>query len=177
MIELVDLTRVRFDPERLLTAVAEGDVEFIVIGGIGTILHGDIEVTQDADMTVRHSPENFSALAAALRDLDARLLVSVSDHDVATIDIPVTAETFPPLTSARFLTRYGVLDVVLRPDGVPDYDQWAANAIRVTLETGAEILVASLDDIITSKTAANRPKDHDDLPRLEALRKVLAEEK
>lgn len=173
MIEPVDLTRVRFEPELLLTALAEARVEFIVIGGIATILHGDISVTGAADATVRHSRKNFTALAEVLRSLEARLLVTLNDADVATVDIPITADTFPPLKSGRFLTKYGVLDVVLRPDGVPDYEQWAAGALEVTLATGARILVASLDDIITSKTAANRPKDHEDVPRLEALRKIL----
>ena len=176
MIQPVDLTRVRFDPELLLTSLAQAGVEFIVIGGIATILHGDISVTGHADATVRPSNENFAALAEVLGSLDARLLVSLNETDVATVDIPITAETFPPLTSGRFLTKFGVLDVVLRPDGVADYEQWAARAVEVALATGARILVASLEDIITSKTAAGRPKDHEDLPRLEALRKIIAEQ-
>jgi predicted nucleotidyltransferase len=35
---------------------------------------------------------------------------------------------------------------------------------------GIVIHVASLDDIIDSKTHANRPKDHDALPELHRLR-------
>ncbi len=173
MIEHVDLTRVRFDPELLLTSLAQSGVAFVVIGGIAAILHGDIEATGDADTTVQASQENLELLAEALRNLDARLLVTLNDSDVAAIDVPITAATFSPLTSGRFLTKYGVLDVVLRPDGVPDYEQWAEDAGEVALESGATVLVASLDDIIRSKAAADRPKDHDDLPRLKALRRLL----
>jgi hypothetical protein len=87
----------------------------------------------------------------------------------------ITADTFPPLTSGRFLTKHGVLDVVLHPDGVTSYDEWAAHASEVELASGTTVLVGSLDDIITSKTAANRRKDQEDLPRLQALREVIEE--
>ncbi len=176
MIEPVDLTRVRLDPELLLTALAEAGVEFVVIGGIATILHGDIELTQDVDATVRHSQRNFEVLARVLRDLDARLLVALNGTDVGTVDVPITADTFPPLTSGRFLTKHGVLDVVLRPDGVTSYDEWAASAVEVELATGESVLIGSLDDIITSKTAANRRKHEEDLPRLRALREVIQQQ-
>ncbi len=173
MIEPVDLTRVQLDPEALLTALAHGSVDFVVIGGIAAILHGDVAATEDTDTTVRRSEANFRALAQALRGLEARLLVAVDEKQLATLDVPITAETFAPLTSGRFLTRHGVLDIVLRPDGVGDFDQWAANATTVVLSSGAEVRVASLDDIILSKSAANRPKDHYALARLRALRELV----
>jgi hypothetical protein len=175
VIEPVDLTLVQLDPEALLKALVDGGVEFVVIGGIAAILQGDSTTTEDTDTTVRHSQRNFEALAAVLGGLDARMLVAMNDRDVATVDVPITADTFPPLTSGRFLTRYGVLDVVLRPDGVSDFEQWASRATLVTLANGAKVQVASLDDIIASKTAANRPKDQYALARLRALREILAE--
>lgn len=92
----------------------------------------------------------------------------------ATVDAPITADTFPSLTSARFLTRHGVVDVVLRPDGVNRYEDWAARATTVVLSNGARVKVAALDDIIASKAAANRPKDQYALARLRALRDILS---
>jgi hypothetical protein len=40
---------------------------------------------------------------------------------------------------------------------------------------GISYLVASLDCLIKSKRAANRPKDHSALPELEALREIKFE--
>ncbi len=173
MIEPVDLRKVQLDPEALLKALVEGGVDFVVIGGIAAILRGDIVGTEDADATVRRSGENFERLARVIQELDGRLLVALSDRDVATVDVPVTAETFHPLTSGRFLTTHGILDIVLRPDGVSDYEQWAAGASALRLSNGVEVQVASLDDIIASKAAANRPKDQYALARLRALRELL----
>ena len=174
MIEPVDLALVGFDPEALLGALVDGAVDFVVIGGIAAILRGDIAGTEDTDTTVRRSQANFAALAKVLRTLDAHLLVALNDREVGTVNVPVTAETFASLTSARFLTQHGILDVVLRPDGVPEFEQWAARATPVTLSNGVEVQVASLDDVIASKTAANRPKDQYALARLHALRDAQA---
>ncbi len=66
--------------------------------------------------------------------------------------------------------------LVLRPDGVTSYDEWAAHAAEIELASGASVLVGSLDDIIASKTAANRRKDQEDIPRLRALRQVIQEQ-
>ena len=170
MIEPVDLALAAFDPEALLGALVDGGVDFVVIGGIAAILRGDIAGTEDTDTTVRRSQANFTALVKVLRAIDARLLVALNDHEVGTVNVPVTAETFAPLTCARFLTKHGILDVVLRPDGVPEFEQWASGATPVTLSNGVEVQVASLDDVIASKTAANRPKDQYALARLRALR-------
>jgi len=34
-----------FDPERMLSALADRDVRFILIGGMAAVLHGDVGVT------------------------------------------------------------------------------------------------------------------------------------
>ena len=173
MIEPVDTTRVAFDPVELLAALARGGVEFVVIGGIAAILHGDDAGTSDADATVRRSRSNLEALADVLATLDARLLVFLNGADEATVDVPVTADTFEPLTSVRLLTRYGVLDVVLRPDGIPDFDEWSSSATAVDIGGGVHVQVAALDDVIRSKEAAGRMKNQQALPRLRALRDLI----
>lgn len=174
MLEPVDPARVVFDPQRLLAALARAGIEFVVIGGIAALLHGDDASTSDADMTVRRSRENLETLVAALRDLEARMLVSPNDVDEATVDVPIEVETFAPLVSARFLTRHGVLDVVLRTDGLAGYEQWRDGASLVDIGGGVQVAVASLEDVIRSKEAAGRPKDLAALPRLRALRDLIA---
>ncbi|MDP9406307.1 MAG: hypothetical protein M3O86_06880 [Actinomycetota bacterium] len=172
MIEPVDMARVVFDPLPMLTALADGGVEFVVIGGIAALLHGDDAGTSDVDATVRRTGQNLALLADVLARLDARLLVAVNDAEQATVDMPISVETFASLTSARFLTRYGVLDVVLHPDGIPDFDDWSANASTIDVGQQTFVPVAALSDVIRSKEAAGRPKDAAALPRLRALRKL-----
>jgi predicted nucleotidyltransferase len=173
VIEPVDSSQVEFRPTELLTALGRSGVEFVVIGGIAAVMHGDDASTSDADTTVRRTRENLVELVGVLDALDAKLLVQVDERTEATIDVPVTVDTFQPLTSARFLTRYGVLDVVLRPDGVSEFDEWVDGAHVVEIADGVTVLVAGLDQVIASKEAAGRRKDEYALPRLRVLRDRL----
>ncbi|MGZ9107130.1 MAG: hypothetical protein ACXW3M_15285, partial [Rhodoplanes sp.] len=52
--------------ERLLTALVEGGVEFIVIGGVAGNLHGSTRVTSDLDIVYARSQANLERLTAAL---------------------------------------------------------------------------------------------------------------
>jgi hypothetical protein len=68
-------------------------------------------------------------------------------------------------------TDKGDVDLVFTPAGpLVGYEQWSRNAVSAELEAGLVIAVASLDDVIASKAAANRPKDLRSLPYLESLR-------
>ena len=65
-------------------------------------------------------------------------------------------------------TDAGDLDVTTQPSGTTGYDDLAASAYRQTLPGGLHINIASLEDIIRSKTAAGRAKDLATLPQLHA---------
>jgi hypothetical protein len=64
--------------------------------------------------------------------------------------------------------------LVFTPAGtLKNYEQWLERSRRAKLREGLVVAVADLDDIIASKTAANRPKDQRSLPYLESLRDQL----
>ena len=58
----------------------------------------------------------------------------------------------------------GELDISFEPEG-GGYDHLLPNAVTIEL-LGHPVPVASLDDVIASKTAAGRPKDLSALPSL-----------
>lgn len=66
-------------------------------------------------------------------------------------------------------TPYGDLDLTLMPAGTSGYPDLVQQAVVGHVGPIA-VRVASLDDIIRSKTAAGRPKDIRALPKLHALR-------
>lgn len=174
-LDVVDPADVPFDPPALLGALVEHDVDFVVIGGLAALAHGYDRATTGADATTNPDPRNLERLVAALHQLDARLLVPVNDRELGAIDIVIDVRTVSSLTSARFLTTHGVLDIVLRPDGVESYATWLASAIDVTLPGGAVVKVGALDLIIRSKETAGRQKDEEALPRLRSLRRLHQE--
>jgi hypothetical protein len=65
-----------FDPIRILAALHEAGVQFVLIGGMAAVLYGDVGVTVDLDVVPARTPDNLDRLAAALRTLDARVRVA-----------------------------------------------------------------------------------------------------
>jgi len=128
-------------------------VRYLFLGKSGAILLGFPDTTQDADLFVEHSPANGRALVAALRELGFALTDPQAD------DIQ-RGKDFVQLKNGPF-----DLDLVFAPDGIECFeDAWQR---RVEVEGFA---VCHPDDIIASKAAANRQKDHESLPRLRAFR-------
>jgi hypothetical protein len=103
-------------------------------------------------------------LSAALRQLNARIRAG----DPEGVEFDPHPALLGSVTVLDLTTRSGDLDVAAQPAGLPDYEAVAERAI--TMEVGGlTVLVASLDDIIRSKEAADRPKDRATLPILHAL--------
>ena len=138
--------------EEIRDAFARHGVRYLFIGKSAAILLGYPDTTQDADLFVEKSPANAAAVAA-LRELGFRL----SETEAAEI---VRGKDFVQLKNGPF-----DVDLVFAPDGIESFAQaWAR---RVEVEG---FPVCHPDDIIASKRAANRAKDRESLPRLEAFR-------
>jgi hypothetical protein len=60
------------DPQRLLRALVDHEVEFCVIGAVAAWLQGNPSVTFDLDVMPRRDLDNAERLAAALNALAAR---------------------------------------------------------------------------------------------------------
>jgi predicted nucleotidyltransferase len=152
------------DAVRLLRALTERGVDFVVIGGIAAVLHGSPRVTQDLDVTFAADPGNLEALGNTLTALDARL--SGADED-----IPFTpdASTLRRVMVLTLDTAHGRLDVLAAPTGAPPYPALRERADRYDVG-GFHVLVAALDDLISMKRATGRPKDAADIAELEAIR-------
>jgi hypothetical protein len=68
----------------------------------------------------------------------------------------------------NLVTRYGGLDISLKPSGTDGYSDLVQNAVKYDLG-GLVVPVATLADIIRSKEAAGRSKDKAMLPTLRTL--------
>jgi hypothetical protein len=62
----------------------------------------------------------------------------------------------------NLVTAAGRLDLAFRPSGTAGYEDLIQGALRFEVY-GTELLVASLEDIIRSKEAADRPQDRQDV--------------
>lgn len=156
-----------FVPERILAVLVEHDVQFVLIGGMGAVAHGSPLPTRDVDITPEASRSNLDRLADALRALDARVR-----HPDIPEGLPFSCDA-TSLAAAIFWnlsTPHGDLDISFTPAGTTGYASLSGAAEPFAFR-GVRIQLASLDDIVRSKAAANRDKDRRALP---VLRELLA---
>jgi len=162
------------DLQRITDALARRHVEYLFVGGIAARAYGARRPTCDVDCMPEPSRENLDRLAAAMRDLHARLRVEgLSDDEAAQLPVQITGSTLVRMEISTWRTDGGDLDILA---AIPDeggrhmsYRELVERASELNLD-GIVLRVASLDDIIASKEWSNRPKDREALPELRSLR-------
>lgn len=143
--------------EQIAEVFNRRNVEYLFIGKSGAIFYGYPETTQDADIFPDKSLDNGERLLDALRELGFELTPEIENE-------LLTGKDFVQLRNGPF-----DLDLVFAPDGIETFAEAKSRAVMID----KRFPIASLDDIIASKRAANRRKDRDSLPRLEAFREYL----
>ena len=156
-----------FDPFAMCAILNEEGVEYVVLGGFAAILRGSPVTTHDLDVIPARERANLDRLGRALTRMSAKIRVS-GDAVATRIDGAFLAN-MPHMLN--LVADFGEMDLTFTPAGsTGEYDGWRRGATSEEIEAGLTVLVASLDDIIDSKRAANRPKDQMALPYLESLR-------
>jgi hypothetical protein len=144
-------SRSTFDPIPLLAALAEGEVDFVVIGGIAGGAHGSAYPTYDLDVAYARDPDNLERLARVLRAIGATLRGAPAD-----LPLQLDAKMLAEGGNFTFDTQYGPLDIL--PEGAVAYDRLRADSVVISVAS-RQLRVASLDHLIAMKEAAGRTKD------------------
>jgi hypothetical protein len=147
------------DAERILGALAEHSVDYVIVGGLAVQTHGHVRTTIDVDVYPRPEPRNLQRLADALNELDARTLNAGSEG------MAIDAAMLPRATLWQFASRHGAIDVIHDAPGAPPYDELRARALEIELGE-IRLAVASRDDLISMKRASGRSVDLEDLAAL-----------
>lgn len=147
------------DAERILRALAEHGVEYVLIGGLAVQTHGHVRTTNDADLIPAPEPANLRKLASALRALDARVLNPGEE------ETEINAQMLPRATIWQFASRDGGIDVMHEVPGGRSFAELSERALHVQLGD-IDVPVVSLDDLIQMKLARGRPIDLADVDSL-----------
>ncbi len=142
------------DIESLLRSLNARSVRYVVIGATAFPVHGYARATLDIDLFIEPTPEN------ARRALEALAEFGYDVHGVSVEE----------LLSKKVLIRQYLVETDIHPyvKGV-EFDQvWERRVMDRIGATPAAF--ASLDDLISMKEAAGRPKDLEDLRVLRKLR-------
>lgn len=149
------------DPERLLRALVDHEVDFCVVGAMAAWLQGSPTVTLDLDVMPRRELENAERLAAALNELGAH----APGQDARELE----GADFLGWDAQRFETEAGPLDVVPLAAAIGGLEDVATVELSVGDLT---VRAITIDEVIASKEELGRPKD---LAALPALRAALEE--
>lgn len=154
---------VRF--RELLRALVDGDVEFVVVGGVAAVLEGAPISTFDLDIVYSMHEENLTRLAQVLRDLEAFYV----DPTGRTIQ-----PDFDRLRGGGhhlLRTRFGRLDVLGSVGADQGFEDLLPESVTRSIH-GLEVSILRLEALIATKEIAGRAKDR---AVLDLLRQTLTE--
>jgi hypothetical protein len=133
-------------------SLSSHEVRYLVIGGIAAILHGVPRATFDLDILIEATEANAERLLAALRSAGFATATMIDARRLLAMEITI------------FRDRVRI-DVQTSTPGIRFEEAWKR---RVTMEfRGQGFPVLSKLDLISSKRAAGRTKDLEDIRLLE----------
>ena len=151
------------DTPRLLTALIEANVAFVVVGGMAAVAQGSAYITADLDICYQRTLETLQRLCDALRPLHPQLRGAPSG-------LPFVLD--PPTLQAglnfTLTTDAGDIDLIGEVSGLGFYDAVEKQAEQIEI-LGRQLRVLTIPALIRSKKAAGRQKDLRLIPELEAL--------
>jgi hypothetical protein len=151
------------DIETAFRVLTEGQVEFVVVGGVAARAHGSPRLTNDLDVVYRRTPENIQRLATTLVPYSPYLRGAP-----AGLPFRWDAATIRRGLNFTLTTDFGDLDVLGEVTGGGGYDALVPRS-RPVAAFGVEVRCVDLDCLIHLKRAAGRPRDLDAIAELEAL--------
>lgn len=152
--------------EGLLKALVTSEAKFIVVGAYAAIAQGSRLRTDDLDVCYERTTDNYKKIVDAIARFHPRL------RDLPEgIHAPFDERSLAQGTNFTLVTDLGNLDLLGELSGVGGYRESVRDAKEIEFED-LKFLVASLDTIIRSKEAADRPKDRATLPELKALQAI-----
>jgi len=155
------------DFRALLRRLAEAEVDFIIVGGVGAVLQGAPTTTFDLDIVHARDAENRARLLGVLQELEA----CYREH------LPrVLTPTENDLDSdghMLLMTTAGPLDVLGAVAGSRRYEDLLPHTSTLSLDDRTQVRILGLEMIIRLKEETGREKDRAQLP---LLRRALEEQ-
>ena len=142
---------------RLLQALHDASVEYVLVGGVAMSVHGLVRATEDIDLFVRLTSDNVARLRAALHEV-------WNDPNIDDITIEDLAGEYP-------VVRYGppdtqlVVDILARLGSAFAYEDLEWEVLPLD---GVEVRVATPRTLHRMKCDTVRPIDKIDAARLRA---------
>ena len=139
---------------RVCALLNEAGAKYLVVGGRACILHGFIRTTQDVDVLVQESEENYQRVIDGLAKMKDHYAAELKPHDFADHGVVSIGDEVQVDVSNRAWTV--------------TYDEAIPTALETIID-GVRIPYVDLDTLIKSKLTY-REKDHVDVLYLRGLK-------
>jgi predicted nucleotidyltransferase len=153
--------------EAIVRALSDGNVRYLIAGGLAVNAHGYLRFTQDVDLVIALDSANIVRAFQVLATLGYKPAV------------PITAEQFADAGLRQQWIRDKGMQVLNffsdqhRETGLDmfvtepfDFQRESMNALEGELCPGVNVRFVSLPTLIVMKETANRPRDIDDVQHL-----------
>ncbi len=153
-----DITR------RVLAALEQAGVKYVVIGGVALNLHGLPRATEDLDIFVAPEPDNIERLKTALRSV----------YDDPSIDEITAEDLLGDYPAVQYVPPSGDFHIDILTRLGERFDFASLTSQRVDLD-GVSVSIVTPATLYRMKRGTVRTKDHVDAERV-ALRFNLKDE-
>jgi hypothetical protein len=155
------------DLKKAITSLTTNNVDFVIVGGVAITLHSSGYITRDLDFCYSREVGNIKKLVTALGVFDPK----PRDWPPG-LPFIFDETTIRNGSNFTFETLIGDIDLLGEVKGIGFFKDAVDKSVEYEIY-GQRVRALSLDALIVSKMAADRPKDHLVLPELLALKEAL----
>jgi hypothetical protein len=155
----------------IVGALNDAHIKYLIVGGLAVVAHGYLRFTADMDVILDFREDNLRPALAALAGLGYRPLVPVPLEQFADPNIRAQWIREKGLTVFSLISPdHPATTVDLFVEAPLPFDQAYASAVRQEVVPQVSATFVSYDDLLTLKKQAGRPKDLEDIKRLQEIR-------
>jgi hypothetical protein len=155
----------------ILRALIDEEVQFVLVGGFAVQLHGFVRTTLDLDLVLMMDDANLNKFITVAKGFNLMPVAPVpleSLRNSTLLDQWHKEKGMLAFALREPQVAGSVIDVLIRSD-VP-FEKLKSHAFTAKL-FDRDISIASIDDLLTMKRIANRPKDRLDVEALERIKR------
>ena len=153
----------------LFRALNASGTRYVVVGGVATVLHGYARLTAGVDLILDLERHAAARAMRALVALGLRPRVPVNTEDFADERV---RESWVSDKGMRVFSLYKPDDPLLAVDVFAEHPadfEWLFERAEVCEIGAVPIRIASIPDLIHLKRLADRPRDREDIEKLEEI--------
>ena len=160
--------------EAIVRSLNEGNVRYLIAGGLAVNAHGYIRLTQDVDLVIALDPANIGRAFEMLANLGYKPAVPVTAKQFADSALREQWIRDKGMKVLNFFSdRHRETSVDVFVTEPFHFERESMKAMQGELAPGLNVRFVSLPTLIAMKEVANRPRDIDDVQHL----KWIQEEK